>query len=638
MNTRISHLFPLMAAALLTVTACSTESETDLTRTEAIFTESLGGPVSPMQWWRTAVTLQVKLTAPDTTQLWLMTGNDQGLLCDYHQADASGTLRMVAPQGKGTRLYLVTVCNRQKDVHEITLTGNPEQSVEVKIELRPTNEGEFSTRDMASAPFQPLPEVKTASSLYGSSLAGNAHYNELTSAQLSEALQLITRAYKEYIPAKTLGANCDYELKSNGDFEVTWFAGNCQSSSSHVFGYYYHTPGTYDDIQYVDLSETEIYDYIDGWAKVQYQVDETAAQLYDVLPNHWFDANFDMGDTFDKQAPHLSARAGDDAYNTIDVLNRYGSHLTRLRGVAFTLKVPEGKYVGFYDRVENVPFPEQYDRFVKLGIKPYTTRDKFKAMNFSCEAMNIALNGSYRSSVFRTPNALWLGLENDYTGGDLDCNDVMLQVSADHEIHRPSVVEPDLRPFGEYDSIMPWTIAYEDLARQPDFDFNDAVIQLLPDPEAQTCCVRAMAVGSTAQMFLHYDGPDGDVNLGEMHALLGTDTHRRVNTTLSTPEVPFASVGCVKWPSGYTMEQDARRFYIEVKRGTCADCSDILMLPTEPGQVPEALLVAGEWKWPREGVAIQKAYPEFPAWGRNSTQLSHWGWYAAPTQGTCVSY
>ena len=623
-----------IVATCLELASCATDSQYESERTQANFANMLGGAVSPRQWWKTAVTLDLNVTAPDSVKLWLMSDKDKGTLFDYKEIETSGRFKMVAPQGKGNTLYLVSVCNRQKNVQEIKLTGKTEENVNVSIEQKQEGNGELSTYTEATAkPIDSkiVPDATRAiTSLYGSSMAGNAKHNELTANQLSDALTLLGRAYKEHIPAKSLGANCDYELKSNGDFNITWFAGNCLSSSPHVLGYYYHTPGTYDDIKYVDLSETEIYDYIDGLAKVQYKVNDAAAKQYGVLADHWYDANFDMGDLFEKQQPNIGARKDDDAYNTMAVFERYGGNITNLRGISFTINVPAGMYVGFYDRVENHPQPEQYDRFVKMGIKPYTSRENFKAMNFSCEAMNMNMNGSYRSSVFKTGHALWLGMENDYTGGDLDCNDVMFEVSADLEIHHPSVVEPDLKPFGEYDDIMPWTLAFEDLGRNADFDFNDAVIQLVPNQEKEQCCVMVKAAGNNSRMYLHYDGPDGDVNMGEIHELLGRNASDVVNTKTAVPETPFVQVDCVKWPRGYIMQQDARRFYIEVKRGRCDDCSDVITLAEEPGKVPEALLIAGEWKWPKEGVNIMDAYPSFKQWAKDNTDMKHWDWYVNP--------
>lgn len=640
---KMQHIKSLIGAStvLCMLISCSTDTLSEYERTQSAFFNKLGGSISEMQWWRTAVTLNVDVTTEAPTQLWLMSGNDKGSLYDYREIGQSGTVKLVAPQGKGTTVYLVSVSDRQKSVLPITLSGKTEENVALHIEPKNENNDLISLSAKQNVPL-PLAEEGSSNSgktsLYGSSIQGNAQYNELSDDQRKEALLLLERAYKEYVPAKTLGANCDYELESKGDFQITWFAGNCFSSTSHVLGYYYHSPGTYDDIKYVDLSDSEIYDYIDGLAKVQYKVNDEAARKYGVLADHWYDANFDMGDDFDKQRPHLSARSGDDAYNTMAVYSRYGSDITNLRGISFTIKVPEGMRVGFYDRVEDVAQPEQYDRFVKMGIKPYTSRDNFKAMNFSCEAMNMNINGSYRSCVFKTNHAIWLGMENDYTGGDLDCNDVMFEVSADLEIHHPSIVEPDLKPFGEYDDVMPWTIAYEDVARNADFDFNDAVIKVVPNYEKEECCVTVMAAGSTSKMYLHYDGPDGDINLGEIHELLGSNSSTKINTTTDLPQAPFVQVGCVKWPKGYTMEKDARRFYIEIQRGTCSDCSDVITLADKPGQTPEALLVAGEWKWPKEGVNIMDAYEQFADWSKDITKLSFWNWYTNPKSNSCVNY
>lgn len=642
MNIKYITLVTLSALAL---TSCSSDSYTELERTKDTFIEQLGGSISRLQWWRTAVTLNVKVQTEAPTKLWLMSDKDKGTLYDYKELSASGAVQMVAPQGQNNTLYLVSVCDRQKSITPITLTGKTEESVNVSITLPPTqdkNEVFVPQPASSQAKVQTISskatdEARAATLLSGSSIKGNAFHNDFSKTQINEALYIIKNAYKEYIPAKSFGANCDYELKSNGKFNITWFAGNSQSLTPHILGYYYHSPGTYNDIQYVDLSETEIYDYIDGLAKVQYKVNEQAAQQYDIEANHWYDANFDMGDKFDNPRPNLSARLGDDAYNSIEVLNRYGENISALRGVSFNIDVPKGMCVGFYDRIEGVALPEQYDRFVKMGIKPYTSRDKFKAMNFSCEAMNLNMNGTYRSCVFKTTNAIWLGMENDYTGGDLDCNDVMFEVSADLEIHHPTIVEPDLKPFGEYDDIMPWTIAYEDVARQADFDFNDAVIELAPNLEKGKCCVKVMAAGSPSKMYLHYDGPDGDLNLGEIHELLGGTAGTTINTTSSITELPAVQVACVTWPKDYTMKEDAHRFYIELQRGTCKDCSDVITLPEEPGQMPEALLIAGKWKWPKEGIHINTVYPSFPNWSKDVTNQIYWDWYTQPQNDKVVT-
>ena len=642
----------MLSVVLVALSSCSTEALSEYERTQNEFLGSLNGEISPMQMWRTAVTLRVNVTTKDPARLWLMSGNDKGMLFDYREVAVSGSVSMVAPQGQGNTLYLVSVCNREKRVQTVPLNGKTEEVVNLNLTASASQQSSAATASStavsqtekaAASQTEKLTQTPAASddnkwSLSGHSILGDAEYHQLTNEQLSEGLTMLETSYIEYQNAKKMGFNTDYELESKGDFRITWFAGNCMSSTPHTLGYYYHSPGTYDDIQYVDISETEIYDYIDGLAKVQYKVNEDAAQKFGVEADHWYDANFDMGDKFENPYPYLKARLGDDAYSSIDVFHRYGRNITGVRGVSFILKVPAGKRVGFYDRIEDEAMPEQYDRFERIGIKPYTSRENFKAMNFSCEAMNMNMNGPFRSCIVPSANAYWLGMENDYTGGDLDCNDVIFEVSADLDIYRPSVVEPDLAPFGEYQEVMPWTIAYEDVHRNADYDFNDAVIRVMPDYEKEQCCVTVMAAGCKNKMYLHYNGPDGDQNLGEIHELLGGDADSEINTKTSMAQYPFASIDCVKWPKGYTMQEDAKRFYIEVVRGDCKDCSDVITLAEEPGKTPEALLVAGEWKWPKEGVNIMTTYDTFANWSKDITKIAYWNWYSYPKSNTYVNY
>lgn len=627
----------LLSAALVALTSCSTEALSEYERTQNAFLENLNGKVSPMQMWRTAVKLNVQVTAPAPVKVWLVSDPNEGTIYDYKELAQSGNIELVAPQTSAQQVYLITYCNHLKKSHVITLTGRTEETVTIKVSNDYTTVASSIEEQVGSAHTQAkdVDANVDRSELYGNSIAGNALYYQFTTDQKNEALDLLKDSYREGVNAKSLGMNCDYELGSKGSFNITWFSGNTKSASPHILGYYYHSPGTYDDIQYIDLSETEVFDYIDGLAKVQYQVNQDAASEFGVQANHWYDANFDVGDTYEEPSPYIQARLGDDSYNCIDVYKRYGSNLSAIRGISFTIDVPVGKRVGFYMRDEKTDMPEQYDRFVKLGIRPYTSRDKYKNINFSCEAMNMDFKGTHRSCIVEHSHSYWLGMEDNSTGGDLDCNDLIFGVTADLDIYKPEILEPDIINVGDK---MPWTIAYEDVHRDADYDFNDAVIKVVPDYEAEKCCVYVMAAGSTNRMYLHYDGPDGDQNLGEIHELLGGRADTEINTQTSVAQYPFVSIDCVKWPKEYNMAEDAKRFYIEVKRGTCENCSDVITLAQEAGKTPEALLIAGEWKWPREGVNIMRAYDTFANWSKDVSKMAYWNWYAYPKSNTYVNY
>ena len=354
--------------------------------------------------------------------------------------------------------------------------------------------------------------------------------------------------------------------------------------------------------------------------------------------NTWYDANFDLRDKYGSTYSENMARIGDNAYNMQEVFNRYQSYISGLRGISFDIDVPEGMHIGFYLRSDTESYPQQWMRLMQKGIQPYTKYQyNFMGCCFSAEALNV--DGTHRSFVMDDEEVIWMGMEDKVEGGDLDCNDVIFGVVTKLDInYMPGIITPSFTTAQNYDPF-PWTMAFEDVNRDADFDFNDAVIKLVPDYEKEQCCVTVMAAGSTERMYLHYDGPDGDQVLGEIHELLGArNSLDKINTSSTIVSVPPVEIDCVPWPQGYTMDNDAQRFYIEVKRGTCDDCTDIIALPQEPGMMPEALLVAGSWQWPKENIQIYSAYSEFSKWAKDVNRTRFWEWYQSPRTDTYVTY
>ena len=170
----------------LALTSCSSDSYTELERTKDAFLKQLGGDISQLQWWRTAVTLNVKVKTEAPTKLWLMSGKDKGTLYDYKELSTAGSVQMVAPQGQGNTLYLVSVCDHQKDITPITLTGKMVEGVNLIITLPPTQDrNEVFVPQPASnqAKMQALSKETTdkvgvSTLLKGSSIKGNAFQNE----------------------------------------------------------------------------------------------------------------------------------------------------------------------------------------------------------------------------------------------------------------------------------------------------------------------------------------------------------------------------------------------------------------------------------------------------------------------------
>ena len=607
--------------------SCSSEETSVQERVYAEFLDSLGCEISPQQWWRTAVSLKINVKTDDPVQMRLLSiQGDYFVLYDYKELTTSGTVVMTVPQGQGDKFYLNCIHKNKLKTHTLTLSGKSEEDVNLDFTLK------NDTPTSRSTP---------PASLCGNSISGDAIYYKFHDSQLTDYYAIMDLCVKNVDAKTVLGLNCNYELESNGPFYITWVNGFEADQRSHILGYYYHSPTTYEDIVYVDLSETHKWDYIDGLSKVQYQISkEDRIDGFIFNPDTWYDANFDLNDTYGSTWANNMDRIGDNAYNSQTVYLRYKEYLSALQGISFKVDVPEGYRIGFYLRADEEPYPDQWKLLQSSGIKPYVdNQDEFMGTCFSAEFMNVVGNGRgrHRSFVKKYDEVIWMGMEDVVDGGDHDCNDVMFGVVADLKILMPTIVDPKLLPPGEKAKPFPWTLAFEDVYRHPDFDFNDAVIKLLPDYENEQCCVTVMAAGSTSRMYLHYDGPDGDVNLGEIHELLGSKLEY-VNTKNSMAETPFTELDCVPWPKDYTMAKDAQRFYIEIQRGTCTDCTDVISLPNDLGLMPEAILVAGEWQWPKEGVHIVSSYSEFPEWAKDVTKTRYWEWYKSPNEGTFVSY
>ncbi len=639
MRHRILY-YSLFALPFFTFAACNTEEATEQERLNAAFLDSLGTDISSRHWWRTAVTLTINVISDQPVKLWLM-GELNGRIYtyDYKELTGSGSVNMTAPQGQTNSLYIRYQYNNKVYTKTISLSGKPE---------------EYISLDTTSPNKAPKKLNRTPpASLVGHSVHGDAEYHQFTNDQL-DAYFAWRATNEEKVDAKLInGQICNYELESNGPFYITWVTGNEADQHSHILGYYYHSPTTYDDIVYVDLSETHKWDYIDGLAKVQYQLNiDATADGHTFLANTWYDANFDMHDTFGTNRANNSDRNGDNAYNMFAVYTRYGRNISALRGISFLIDVPEDTRVGFYLRADEEPLPEQWTILKQEGIRPYvTSQGSFMGTNFCVEAMNVEGNGmgKHRSFIKDYDVVYWMGMEDLLSGGDHDCNDVIFGVVSNLKIWMPDIIDPTLKdptpgpdpepepPVLDESEPFPWTIAYEDAGRNADFDFNDAVIRVIPDYENERCCVQVRAAGSPQRMYLHYDGPDGDTNLGEIHEILGS-SQTYVNTLGVLASSPFVTIDCVPWPKDYTMAEDAQRFYIEIQRGSCTDCSDIITLALEPGKMPEALLVAGEWQWPMEGVHIMDAYEEFPGWAHDLTRTRFWEWYRKPEEDTYVAY
>lgn len=90
-------------------------------------------------------------------------------------------------------------------------------------------------------------------------------------------------------------------------------------------------------------------------------------------------------------------------------------------------------------------------------------------------------------------------------------------------------------------------------------------------------------------------------------------------------------IGEVEWPEGYLMTKDAYRFYILLEGKKIA-------VSQTPGSVPQAICVAGEWRWPKEHVNLSTAYSLVGEWAKNIFTSEGREWYMHPAKSCVVSF
>ena len=305
--------------------ACNKEEATQYERTSALFVDSLGGNISTGHWWRTSVTLNINVTTDEPVRMWLLSVQENiTYLFDYNSLASSGSITMTAPQGQGDTFTLAYEYKKKVFTKSITLSGKPEEQVNIN-----TAQSTKASIRRASPP----------PSLCGYSKNGDATYYQFSAAQMEDYFEMMNLSNNNR-DAKQQGLNTNYELKSHGPFYITWVNGYEADQRSRILGYYTHSPYTYEGMEYHDLSETHKWDYIDGLSKVQYQIDITdSVDGHAFFPNTWYDANFDMHDSYGSIKANNKDRLGDKAYNSQLVYNRYGTHISALRGISFLIDV-----------------------------------------------------------------------------------------------------------------------------------------------------------------------------------------------------------------------------------------------------------------------------------------------------------
>ena len=616
--------------------------------------------VDPKQTWMTSQTVQIDISIDGEADITAQTiMNENVTVLGQKHLKGSGVMFLDVPQGIGNSFGLVYDDGvSPKQYRQINLTGNNGKVIDVSFQ------SESATQASAPAIQRASTRAATASSLYSNSILADCGYMNFGSWAWEDIAIALTEGLKSYDNHKAM---IDYEIMSRGEVTsggeyhasetvyLSMLYGYTGTTDTRVVGYYTHS-GNYSDIEFHDIADVLKYDYFNGKAKVQYQLDNNTSQ--------WYDANFDHTDgdklpAYQNPAQKIntpsnannSARRGDDAYNTLLVSEVYGDRVTAIRGLTFELKIPEKKIYGFYLRTTASLSEAQKTKLKKLGI-PDDKLPKYAA-NYTNANMNTGSGKQViRSAMAIYDNFTFVGLDDNTSGGDYDCNDVTFALSnvrGEKLIPKfteaslnSSLNEETLKEHPEYSNPpsleeikhQSWTLAFENAGMDNDFDFNDVVLKVTPNTTTHQAEVKLLATGAQRKTEVYFDG----TLLGEVHTLFGVDTNTFVNTTSSTATRKAVTLESISWPEDATMETQRMKFSLKVynEDGTLDrefSMADLL----NDRKSPQALCVAGDWQWPKERVNVYTAYPLIGKWGVNFNNSEYSNWYAHPKENTVVT-
>lgn len=653
------HFSLPIVAMIFCLSSCSEDKLLSDSATER-WHQGLNGEIDKSQDWTTAVSMQLDIIANrgDKVSAYIVGGASPVLLAQQ-EMHGNGVMRFDVPQGRCNSIGVVCDGASGRKYQRLYITGDKKQVVDVDFNKQ-TNSTTYSadvvlktaeTRATANSADTPLPSV---SGTHSATLNGNVPsgaelkgYNSFGGWAWDAVLEALPE--NQLAELHNTEEGLSYEFESDGYqgkgvygdntiLGLSYLYGYTGSTGVYTIGYYTHSKGTYADLEMHDLGDVFQKDYLaqagstDYRAKVQYQLDGT---------DTWYDANFDNldgeGVLYNEKGKLVTSsnaqRVGDGAVCTFLAHNNYGERVSAMRGLTYRISIPKGLMYGFYLRLNNSLWPAHKTILQNKGIN--VNLMKGKEINFSNADLNMPQKAggktvNYRSSYKKYDTFAFVGFDDSAGAGDGDCNDVVFGfIDADD---LPAPHDPKTDPTENYQS---WTIGFENLGTDADFDFNDVVARVTPNPVTRKAKVELLAAGCQYKTEFYY----GDTRLCEVHEAFGLKAgddglYKMVNTGGDTQQAAVVDLGEVDWPEGYTMTDNGSLFHTvatvakdgtEEKRSSAMDA-----YIGDSKDVPTAICVAGDWQWPMETTSVFLAYPLIGEWGKNVAKKDFWNWYTQP--------
>lgn len=192
---------------------------------------------------------------------------------------------------------------------------------------------------------------------------------------------------------------------------------------------------------------------------------------------------------------------------------------------------------------------------------------------------------------------------------DNDYNDLMF------------VLEP--APIIEKHTKQTWSLAVEDLGTEDDYDFNDIVVTLSHVAGQEETEITARAAGGTLPVYLCYNG---EVLGDEFHEYFfdvqkeSNGLYPMINTQ---SEGAAAATKTFKLNKYFSLTEFTKGYMggLSIKVGEDGEMYEVT--PPAPGDAPQMICVPANWKWPKERVRIDTAYPGFTSWATDNAE--QWG-------------
>lgn len=174
---------------------------------------------------------------------------------------------------------------------------------------------------------------------------------------------------------------------------------------------------------------------------------------------------------------------------------------------------------------------------------------------------------------------------------------------------------------------LPFTMCFEDRPREADYDLNDVVLRAIRMGSTNRIQLSLIATGANDRVLVC--GIPGkfvsgiDLNDKEVHEVFGmgdaTGKDRFINTLPDQTYDFTGMVGIYEVDESMTIPQFLSQIYIKNMSLGGSEVHVPLM-----GEPPYALIVPGDFNYPREGISMTDAYGSFRTWANNANQYKDW--------------